>query len=319
MSSAKEMLSRIEKCDIPHAAYMKIFEMLNQRIEFAIEGFASRIEWVIGPSRVGKSMLINALNRKFTPTKVNGIRQVPVLVVRIPSNISPKLLPTKVLEALGVPLKDKTSGALDTRMFQQLRLAGTRVLIFEEASHLVDVGTKVPPRAAGDWFKDLADIHDVTILMFGVPRLERLFDSNEQLSNRASAKLEFRPYDFRIEEEQLAFASCVRSFADIFRDGGWPIELPFQELVEQCYLLTGGLVGILSRFMQELANQMTGKKPRAVTLEDCRRATKTIKWTGHPDFRPFERGNATPIELNLAHAHVLEAASMSVNHVPQLD
>lgn len=315
MSSAKELLERIEKCDIPHATYMRIFTLLNQRIEFAIEGFSSRIEWVIGPSRVGKSMLINALRRKFPATKVNGIRQVPVLVVRIPSNISPKLLPTKVLEALGVPLKDKTSGALDTRMFQQLKLAGTRVIIFEEASHLVDVGTKVPPRAAGDWFKDLADVQDVTILMFGVPRLERLFDSNEQLSNRASAKQEFRPYDFRIEEEQVAFASCVRSFTDIFRDGGWPIELPFQELVEQCYLLTGGLVGILSRFMQELANHMAGKKTRAVTLEDCRNTTKRIKWTGHPDFPPFERSKATPIELNLAHAHVLETASMSVIHV----
>ena len=315
MNSAKELLRRIETCELQHPAYLSPFNFLNQRIEFALGGFASRIEWVIGPSRVGKSMLINSLSRGYPESRVNGIRQVPVLVVRITSNISPKLLPTKVLAAIGVPLRDKTSGALDERMFAQLKLAGTRVIIFEEASHLVEVGAKVPPRAAGDWFKDLADVLDITILMFGVPRLERLFDSNEQLGNRASAKREFRPYDFRSSAEQMAYASCVRTYADLFGDAGWPIELPFQELVTQTYLLNGGLVGILSRFMQELASQMAYESPRPLTLDDCRSVARAIKSAGHPDFPAFERSDVTPVELNLAHAHVLETNNMSVRRI----
>ena len=43
------------------------------------------------------------------------------------------------------------------RMFEQLQLAGTRVTLFEEASHLVESSASVPPRASGDWFKVLAD------------------------------------------------------------------------------------------------------------------------------------------------------------------
>lgn len=315
MSSAKELLRRIETCELPHPAYLTLFNFLIQRIEFALEGFASRIEWVIGPSRVGKSMLINSLARRYPESRVNGIRQVPVLVVRIPSNISPKLLPKKVLAALGVPLRDKTSGELDERMYAQLRLAGTRVIIFEEISHMVEVGARVPPRAAADWYKDLADVLDVTILMFGVPRLERLFDCNEQLSNRASAKREFLPYDFRGSDEQMAYASCVRTYADLFRDAGWPIELPFQELVTQTYLLDGGLIGILSRFMQELASQMAYESPRPLTLDDCRSAARAIRSAGHPDFPAFERSDVTPVELNLAHAHVLETNGMSVRPI----
>ncbi len=60
---------------------------------------------------------------------------------------------------VGVPVlpTDGLMPASPTRMIDQLRLAKTRVLIFEEASHLVEPGARGPPRAAGDWFKSVAD------------------------------------------------------------------------------------------------------------------------------------------------------------------
>lgn len=317
MSNAKELRRRIETCELHHPAFLELFNALNQRIVDAVEGYASRIEWVVGPSRVGKTMLINALSRGHPESKVDGKRQVPALVVHIPPNISPVLLPTSVLMALGLPLplRGSTSGVMFNRMVDQLKLAQTRVLIFEEASHLVEPGARVPPRAAGDWFKSLADSLNITIVLLGVPRLERLFESNEQLRLRASAKREFRPYDFRSQAEQRAFASCVRTYADLFQDGGWPIELTLQELVTQCYLLSGGLIGVLSRFMQELACQMAYENPRPLTLDDCRSAALAIESAGHRDHPAFEKPSPAAVELNVAHAHVLETNSMSVRRI----
>jgi hypothetical protein len=264
-------------------------------------------------------MLINTLSRSHPETRLQGRRHVPVLVVPIPPNISPVLLPVSVLLALGLPLPQRgiTSGVMFNRMVEQLRLANTRVLIFEEASHLVEPGARVPPRAAGDWFKSLGDVLNMTLILFGVPRLQKLFESNEQLRLRASAKREFRPYDMRDATQKKAFATCVGTYADLFKRGGWPFGLDFSDLVLQCYLLSGGLVGVLSRFMQELASQLRGETARAITIEDCRAAAKSIESAGHPDFLAFQASDVSPIALNAAHGCVLETNSMSMPQYTQ--
>ncbi|MFT4063328.1 TniB family NTP-binding protein [Paraburkholderia sp.] len=315
MNQAQKLRKSIEGCELQHPAFREQLDPLTRHVDDARDGFASRIEWIVGPSRVGKTMLINALSRAYPESKLDGRRHVPVLVVPMATNISPKLLPSSVLDALGMPVTGRTSGVMDAYMLKQLGNAGTRVLMFEEASHLVEPGAKVPPRAAGDWFKFVADALNMTIMLFGVPRLAKLFESNEQLRMRASARREFRPYDFRSPADQKAFASCVRTYADLFGEYGWPIELPLKLLVTQCYLLTGGLVGVLSKFMQELASQLRYEAPRPLTMEDCRLAAGAIQAAGHPDFPAFVRSEVSPIELTTAHAYVLETNGMTFNHV----
>ncbi|AIP51463.1 TniB family NTP-binding protein [Burkholderia pseudomallei] len=315
MNPAQQLRRSIESCELQHPAFKEQLDALARHVDDARDGFASRIEWIVGPSRVGKTMLINALSRANPESKVDGRRHVPVLVVPMAPNISPKLLPSSVLDALGMPLKGRTSGVMDAHMLNQLKNAGTRVLLFEEASHLVEPGARVPPRAAGDWFKFVAEARNMTIMLFGVPRLAKLFESNEQLRMRASARREFRPYDFRSPSDQKSFASCVRTYADLFGESGWPIELPLKLLVTQCYLLTGGLVGVLSKFMQELASQLRYEAPRPLTIEDCRLAAAAIQAAGHPDFPAFARLEVSQIELATAHAYVLETNGMSMSRI----
>lgn len=317
MTSSKELRRRIQECELEHAAFRDLYVYVRRRIDDALEGFESRIECVVGPSRVGKTMLNRALMRAYREEKVGGQRRVPVLHVVIPPNISAKLLSVSVLSALGVPLPPRSlsSGVMDTRMHAQLKLAGTRTILFEEASHLVDVGSKVPPRAAADWLKALCEERDITSVLSGVPRLERLFEGNEQLRLRASARKEFRPYDSRSAEDQRSFAACVRTYADLFAEAGWPIQIPLGVMVPNLYLLTGGLIGVVSRFMQELASQLAYEAPRALTWEDCRHAAAAVQSAGHPDFRAFEKPEVAAAEMAAAHAYVLETNGMSVRRV----
>lgn len=317
MNHALQLRKDIETCELQHSEFRRHDKVLSGRIADAIAGYAPRIEWVVGPSRVGKTMLINKLARQHPPERIEGKRRVPVLVVSIPPGISPAMLPSSVLSALGVPLPQRTSsaGVMFHRLCEQLRLAGTKVLIFEEASHLVELGARVPPRAAGDWFKSLVDTLNVTIIMFGVPRLEHLFASNEQLRLRASARRELRPYDSRNPADFRDFAVCVKTYAHLFEQQGYPIELPLETLVQHCYLLSGGLIGILSRFMQELACLMTHETPRPLTFADCAMAASTVEGTGHPDFPPFTRLEVTAIELTQAHVHTLDINGMSMPRI----
>lgn len=304
MTPAKQLRKAIESCELPHPLFLQQFKPLRQRIEDALDGAASRIERVVGPSRVGKSMLINALKRTFPEQKINGRRHVPVLVVPVPTPVSPLLLPSSVLAALGLPVqRNITKGAMDKRMLDQLNLSGTRAVLFEEASHLVELGARVPPRAAGDWFKTLADSHNLTVLLFGVPRLQRLFDSNEQLRLRSSAARQLLPYDSRIPENMKAFHTCVATYANLFRESGYPIDLPAPALTFQCYLLTGGLIGVLSRFMQELASQLAYEVPRTVTFADCQAAANAIEAAGSRHFPAFGFAEALHAEVAPAALH----------------
>lgn len=317
MTPAKQLRIAIENCEIPHPLFLEHFRPLRQRIEDAIDGGASRIERVMGPSRVGKSMLINALRRAFPETKVDGRRNVPVLVVPVPTPVSPLQLPSSVLAALGLPVQRSiTTGAIRGRMLDQLKLANTRVVIFEEASHLVEPGAHMPPRGAGDWFKELADSHNRTVFMFGVPRLERLFECNEQLRSRASARRLLLPYDSRIPENMKAFHTCVATYAGRFAESGYPIDLPAATLTYQCYLLSGGLIGVLSRFMQELASQMVNEPPGTLSFADCQAAADAIESAGSPRFPAFENPEAAQTEAPAAALHQAFVQVMNDNDLP---
>ncbi|TPG25192.1 ATP-binding protein [Variovorax ginsengisoli] len=300
----------IESCELSHAEFVMHYQPLKRRIDDALAGHPAASEWLIGPSRVGKSMLINNLAREYPETKVEGVRRIPVLVVPVPSPVSPKEMPKSVLAALGMPTVRGNSGDLFLKMERLLKLAGTKVLLFEEASHIVEVGTKMPPRAAGDWFKQLMERLGLTIILFGVPHLEKLYQSNEQLRKRSQARRQFRPYDSTDKAEYFSFAQCVMTYADVFDKAGWPIDMPRAQLVGHCYLLSGGLVGVVSAFMNRLAYDLEPQKRRLVTAEDCARAMRSIESAGHPDHPAFTRAEVTPAELEQAHITVLAEAKL---------
>lgn len=310
MNAARQLLAAIEDLEVPHPAYNEQLAFLRQRIELARSGFSSRIEWITGPSRVGKSMLIQALKRDNPETRIDGKRRVPLVVAEVPEGVSPQHLPGCVIRGLGLPVPRGTVGDARDWMYAQLERAGTEVILFEEASHIVDVGTKVPPRAAGDFFKGLHD-KKKALFLFGVPRLRRL-RGNEQLRGRSSTVREFGAYDSRVPAERNAFLACVMVYAKKFEEAGWRIELSREALFSHCYLHSGGLIGILSSFMHELAIQRLHDSPRALTFADCQAAAACVEPAGDPRWPAFRDLDVAPAHLHRAHAQVLEDNLMSI-------
>jgi hypothetical protein len=311
-SSLKQVLRTLEVGEISHAEYAGHLSAMTRRIDDTLDGGAPAIEAVLGPSRAGKTMLINALGRAYPKTESDGCRQVQVLPFVFPTPVTPKEMPIAILDALGAPVGPRGGGAVELfkRMVSQLRLAGVRVLLGEEVSHSVDSGTRVQNRAAADWLKQLMD-RDFTLILFGLPKLRSLYESNEQFRLRASKPREFRPYDCRNKEEMNEYAKCVRSFAGSFRRAGWQIDIPSDDLVLHCYLLSGGLVGVTSKFMQRLAYEFQFETvPRALTFADCRRALASFEPAGSPLYPAFTREDVTPQELAAAHACVLEFSEL---------
>jgi hypothetical protein len=312
MSQATALRKAIQERELPHAFFEEHMQALQLRICDAVDGYPPSIDTVLGPSRVGKTMLINSLVREFPEVVREGVRHVPVLVVPVPTPATPKQLPRSVLKALGAPIPTSVAGTalMFERMARQLKLAGTRVILFEEASHIVDVGTRLPPRAAGDWFKQLMDQLNISVMLFGVPRLERLLESNEQLRYRAGAVMRFNPYAWAVPAEQRHFAACIRTYVKIFEQSGSHFTFEFEPLVRNTYLLSGGLIGVVSKFMSRLAFDLKSREDRDISFEDCALSASRIEAASGSDHPAFQEMDVAAIKLHAAHTFVLNEAGV---------
>ena len=311
MREIAKLRSVLTDTEMRHPRFNELHLQMRERIEAAIAGFEVPVECIVGPTRVGKSRLVDALAREFPSQRVEGRLSVPVLRVALDSGVSTTELPGSVLGALGVRPPKVRAGALTRLMRDQLQLAGTKVLLLDEASHLVEKGVKVTSQEVTDWLKTLVEKQNIALLMFGVPRLVTLLDSNEQLKHRSLRPIEFRPYDFRFPEEQKAFIACVRTYADMFREAGVPIEVPIQVLVPNCYLLSAGAIGILRRFMQELAVRAGRKGLQTVTFADCAAVAASFHLAGPAQHAPFKKEEVALIELSAVHSHFLDKDGMA--------
>lgn len=309
-TTGEEIRKAVATLMIEHTAFSDILKTLKRRVADTFKGFPPCFEFVFAPSRCGKSELLKVIASDYPEIFEHGRRQIPLLIVHIQAGVAAKDLPIEVIKALGVP-EPKGSvrkGTLNSLMFKQLKLANVRVILFDEASHLVEIGTHIPPRAASDWFKDLqvsADplrMHDIGIVLTGVPRLQRLLDSNEQVRNRAHRPLMLMPYRFDIAVQRQAFAGCVIAFLEEFMKRGCLLEQPLNSFVRHCYVASAGHVGLLAKFFDDLAALIDD--PCTLSRSLCSEACSNLILPGDGMISPF--GTADPSDVDLMHILVAE-------------
>lgn len=309
MTSLKQAVS---DCEILHPRFEEMLDIVTSRIDDALRGDLPPITWVVGPSRAGKSQLCRAIAKRYPSSVVEGRRSIPVAMIASPTSTTTVLLPTGVLNALGVsiPKSKKTAGDRTTFMYEQLALAGTKVLAFDEASQIVELGSKIDPFSASEWFKQNHNEAHVAQLLFGVARLERLFHANPQLRLRAFKKIVWKPYDISVDQERKVYITAVNTFLKLFTQAGWTLKASLETIAANCYLHAPGVIGGLSDLMKQLARQLDKQTPRALALEDFRAAADVLESIGHPNHPAFVKESVSMVELNLAYTYCLSANEM---------
>lgn len=312
MNQYTSLCKALNQRELPHEFFEDCLDSLRFRICELMDGYPPSCEMVIGPSRVGKTMLIDSIARQFPAVVKDGVRQVPVLVVKLTHGISPKQLPRCVLTDLGAPVPSSmaSNALMYERMARQLRLAGTRVILFDEVGHIVDIGSKLAPRAAGDWFKQVIDQLSISVVLFGILPVERLLKSNEQLRYRTGAVTRFYPYAWAVPAEQRHFVACIRTYVKLFEQAGCRFTFEFEALVHNTYLISGGLIGIVAKFMVRLAHNVKSKNDNEITWQDCAKALERIEtiWESGKENPGFQEMLVAPIRLNEAYSLVMEDA-----------
>lgn len=317
MSQAAALRKAINEREIPHAFFEEQMAELHLRIQDALEGNTPSFSMVVGPSRVGKSMLAKALARNFPECTRDGFRQVPVLYVRTPDAASPRAMPRSVLLALNapVPASMASTALMFERMARQLKMAGTRVILLDEASQLVDSGTRMPPRAAGDWFKRILDALEISVVVFGIPRLELLLKSNEQLRYRSGAVLRFNPYSWESDFERRQFVSCTKTYVKMFAEAGSHFLFDVESLLRNLYLLSGGAIGCVFKFMDRLALNIKSRDDRDISFADCAKTVSCLELVCSADDPAFSNTEVPKVKLLAAYRFLMDEAAVTHREV----
>jgi hypothetical protein len=296
----------IEATQIEHLRFTRVLQTVAGRIDAALAGSEPKFQAIAGPSRVGKSALMAALKARYPETNIGNQRQLRVLFVDAPDAPSPKLLPITVLTALGVPIPPSRyrAGDLTGFMHEQLDEVKNVVLAFDEFSQYVEPGSRVSAVEVARWCKNVV-LKGRTIVAAGVPRIEHLPDSDEQLQGRSYRTVLFDPYRPDDPEELGAHGSISLAYLDMLKKHGWRVQEDVYPILANMYLHAPGLGGGVCDFMRELARRLEGRKPGLLTIEDFADASATLAPLGPAVPAPFSSLEVTPTDLNKAYLHVV--------------
>jgi hypothetical protein len=301
------LVEAVSNAEILHARFKTIFEEVAGHIRHALEGDEPKFSMVAGPSRVGKTALLRALERAFPSTRRAGVVQRRVLFATSPDAPSPQLLPGCVLKGLGIkaPSSLRRTTDLTDFMHEQLDLADNVVLVFDEIGQLVEPGSRIQPGEAARWFKNVV-MRGRSVVTAGVPRIERLLEADVQLKGRSYRLIRWDPYRASVAEDLRAYLSTAKELLALFNDRGWTVDVNDRAILANCYLHAPGLCGGLSDLMKELAQQRRGQKPEPLTLAHFAAASRALECLGPGNPIPFGSATVTFEDMNKAHLHVLE-------------
>jgi len=240
---------------------------------------------ILGVSGVGKSTLLTNFE-KAHPTRSGDAGVVkPVVRFQIPSAPSPRSVMGAIVEAFG-GADVGTASALMKRAVRYIEHFDVGVLLADEVHHLIDRGRMKTHAHLGDCWKEFNDQISSCIVLAGAPRLVQLFETNNQLRNRAGENLVLRPFSYDNFEEPLGkFILCATREGPLCKHHAF---LTSSDVLTRIQFATDGVQANIVRFTQELTKVVGDSKDLDLHCMD-----KAWRVLGSADLpaarRPFDR------------------------------
>lgn len=252
---------------------------------------------LLGESGVGKSTLLVKYRDAHPVIEHEELTEVPVLYVAIGPSPTPKALASVILRALGDPKCDVGKEVdLTYRLIHLIKLCRVRLVIIDEANHLIDRGGEKTHHVAADWLKRLVDATRVSFVLAGIPRTVRLLEKNDQLRGRFREVIEVERFSVENEYAKMQFCGALSAFKKYL--GELPaLDISSATMARQFAFATDGRLRDIRRLLVravELAYRET--QPR-LTDGILAEAFRTVIYPGASDKRnPFHKSfNELPL------------------------
>jgi hypothetical protein len=270
---------------------------------------------LLGPTRCGKTELLGEL-RETCSVKAPGPRTLIAA-----SNFGLGVLPPKpndrdlyraMLQAIGYDCGPKErTGLVRERLISAIRDDGIEFIALDEASHCAEPGANLSPRAAADHFKAIVDATQVTLILSGLPKFQKIIEGNEQFRERALKTTLFLPYAWGSAGDRADFTSAVLGlFKHIDEELTTPLDFNDLDMARRLYGASGGRVGLSARI---LAAALNLKSSEALSADGIARGADACLQTQLGVERFFQSEPPTDVQLLKAYAGVMKDADLPIS------
>lgn len=208
---------------------------------------------IIGPSGVGKSVIVEEFRRQHPAIETDDRTVQPVVYTGLRGKVNVNGILTLLLDALHDPSPER-GRTVDKvcRAGKLIQLCGVRMVIIDEIQQTLPEHTTARAQEAADLIKSLIDETHVPFVLVGVNDSIRLLQAQntgdptrDQLRRRFRRTMEIEPYN-------VESASWKRLLSAFQKALGVPcIDLTSEEMSHRIYLATFGLIGRVSNLLEE--------------------------------------------------------------------
>ncbi|WP_425218883.1 TniB family NTP-binding protein [Ralstonia solanacearum] len=274
-----------------------IFSELERRFRYDCTDEEAEHLLIVGEAGVGKSTLLRRFRDLHPPVVRDEYTEVPVLYVALDSACSIKKLARALLLELGSKYWDKgDESQLTYQLICLLRGCRVRLVILDEVNHLVDKGGEKTHHNIADWIKRLSDATHLPFVLAGIPRAERLLDTNDQLRSRFRQVISIQPFSMEDKDRESEFRSVLLSFQRLL--GEIPsVDLSHRTIARAFVFATGGRLREIRKLLIRAVELAFERPSPQLTAADLSRAFETVIYRDAADARnPFsKRFSGTPL------------------------
>ncbi len=276
---------------------VSVHKVLKRLVEAEYRAAEPELTCIVGETGTGKTWIVRRFAFDYQRVETETGTLIPVLIANVPPKCSVKVLASTLLREMGSPLWNV--GREEQLTFQLrtlLKKCGVRLIILNEANHLVDRGKERTHYLVGDWIKQTSELTGIPVVLVGIPRVLTLLKVNEQLADRVSRIITVEPFGVdercsnRMEHALQAFDSLLTGIDRI--------PLADKTNARLMAMATAGRLRRIRRLLVE-AVRLAAEQPKPrIDLDVLSQVFREHVYPGAPDTRnPFVPGKFNGLPL----------------------
>lgn len=268
----------------------RILSALDRMLEYQCGNEEAEHIMLLGESGVGKSTLLTRYVDRHPVIEHEELTEVPVLYVALGQSPTPKKLASTLLKALKDPKWYMgKEDELTARLVFLIGQCRVRLVIIDEANHLIDRGGEKTLHTAADWLKRLVDASRISFVLAGIPRTRTLLATNDQLRERFREVIEIDRFSVANKSAEHEFRSALNVFKKYLRELP-TLDLSGAAITRLFAFATDGRLRDIRRLLVRAVELAYEYPDPRLTESVLAEAFQTVIYPGSPDKRnPFHK------------------------------
>lgn len=274
------VLKALSQCVVWHPDFVRAHQMAQKSLSTSRDRRAATSMMLLGKTGVGKSTLCERIELELgvdseLDTEQSQVLIKPCLCVEVPPDATIKSLAVELLTHLGLKdserLQHLSNSTLTRMIIQRLIVMRTQLIILDEFHRLIDQGQTPTKKKVCRWVNQLLNQTKLPIMLAGLPTIEELIDTVEELSDRYPYRTRLRYFDFTDRAATAQFHKFIEMVEHkVIAPAGFieRVVLTQEHTFKAICLATSGNLRHLNTLLNDSLTHALSRVANTFTLED---------------------------------------------------